>query len=110
MDVELRKQAQAQASFCGIFGNPQRVLILWALADRELSVGDIATAVEASLQNTSRHLHLMKDRGVLIARREGQTVYYRVANSDLMEEHGLLPPRLHQLDVSEPHRLTQPAF
>jgi len=64
-------------------------LILWVLAKGEKSVGEIAAAVEASLQNTSQHLRLMKDRGILTGRREGQTIYYRIADLALSGRLGL---------------------
>jgi DNA-binding transcriptional ArsR family regulator len=79
-----------QAAFCKVFGNARRVLILWSLRDGELSVGEIAEAVDASLQNTSQHLHLMKESGVLSSRRDGQTIYYRIADSDQMRKCPLL--------------------
>ncbi len=78
MRPELFESAQNQAALCGVFGNPSRVLILWALSEHELSVSDIASAIECSLQNTSQHLRLMKDKGILASRREGNTIYYRV--------------------------------
>jgi ArsR family transcriptional regulator, virulence genes transcriptional regulator len=78
MRSELLESAQSQAALCGVFGNPSRVLILWTLGERELSVGDIATIIECSLQNTSQHLRRMKDKGILASRREGNTIYYRV--------------------------------
>jgi DNA-binding transcriptional ArsR family regulator len=78
MRPELLESAQTQADLCSVFGNPSRVLIVWTLGESELSVGDIATAIDRSLQNTSQHLHLMKDKGLLTARREGNTIYYRV--------------------------------
>jgi ArsR family transcriptional regulator len=78
MRPELVESAQNQAALCGVFGNPSRVLILWTLGERELSVGDIAATIECSLQNTSQHLRLMKDKGILVSRREGNAIYYRV--------------------------------
>jgi len=81
----VRDQAVVQAEFCKVFGNVQRVLILWSLADSELSVGDIARSVNGSLQNTSQHLHLMKNKGILTSRREGQTIYYCIAKNELMK-------------------------
>jgi DNA-binding transcriptional ArsR family regulator len=78
MRPELLESAQNQASLCGVFGNPSRVLILWVLGEHELSVSEIAASIECSLQNTSQHLRLMKDKGILVSRREGNTIYYRV--------------------------------
>lgn len=84
MDEEQRRQARQQAEICGLFGNPNRLLILWVIGNEERSVGDIATAIGASLQNTSQHLRLMRDKGVLTTRRDGNTIYYR------REEHALI--------------------
>ena len=94
----VRDQAVVQAEFCKVFGNVQRVLILWSLADSELSVGDIARSVNGSLQNTSQHLHLMKNKGILTSRREGQTIYYCIDKNELMKNCPLLL-RAPQKDV-----------
>ncbi len=67
--------AARRAAVCSVFGNAKRVLILWVLLEQALSVGEIATAIEASLQTTSQHLRLMEDKGILVSRREGQKIY-----------------------------------
>jgi tRNA 2-thiouridine synthesizing protein A len=85
MDGQVLEFARQQAEICKVFGNANRVLILWVLGDREMSVGDIAEAIESSLQNTSQHLRLMKDKGILASRRESHTVYYHAADHKLME-------------------------
>lgn len=90
MDAETIRRAEEQAELCRVFNNPTRVLIIWALADRELSVGDIAAAVDATMQNTSQHLRLMKDRDILTCRRDGQTIYYRLSDPTLLYRLGLL--------------------
>ena len=90
MNEEILALAEHQADICGIFGNANRVLILWALGEQEMSVGEIASAIDCSLQNTSQHLRLMKDKNVLTSRREGQTIYYRIKQSEFMEGCRLL--------------------
>lgn len=79
MDKETIDLARSQAEICRIFGNPNRVLILWALGKQEMSVSAIALLIGASLQNTSQHLRLMKDKNILISRREGNAIYYQIA-------------------------------
>jgi ArsR family transcriptional regulator len=74
-------EAQELADYCGILGNAHRILIVWALGNRELSVSEIAERIDASMQNTSQHLRLMKDKGVLQSRRDGREIYYRIANT-----------------------------
>jgi DNA-binding transcriptional ArsR family regulator len=84
MNVELRALAEKQATICSIFANAKRVMILWSLTAGEMSVGEIASIIEASLQNTSQHLHLMKKMGILDSRRDGQMIYYRIAKNGHM--------------------------
>jgi len=83
VDAQLQREAERQAAIGRIFGNSKRVLILWALTDRELSVSEIAETVGTSLQNTSQHLRLMRERDILRSRREGQTIFYSVAEDKL---------------------------
>jgi ArsR family transcriptional regulator len=73
--------AQEQAEFCGILGNAHRIQIVWALGDRELTVSEIAKEIATSMQNTSQHLRLMKNKGVLQSRRDGREIYYRIADT-----------------------------
>jgi ArsR family transcriptional regulator len=82
--------AVRQAAICSVFGNAKRVLILWTLLDQELSVSEIAAAVQSSLQTTSQHLRLMEDKGILVSRREGQKIYYRIGGYDLLKDCRLL--------------------
>ncbi|MES0344066.1 MAG: metalloregulator ArsR/SmtB family transcription factor [Anaerolineales bacterium] len=84
MDSELVEAAISQAELCALFGYSKRILILWALAYREMTVGEIAQAIETSIQSTSHHLRLMRDRGVVWSEREGAFVRYR-----LVEDHSV---------------------
>jgi len=63
-------EAQEQAEYCGILGNALRIQIVWTLGDRELTVTEIAEDISASMQNTSQHLRLMKNKGILLSRRD----------------------------------------
>jgi len=90
MNTQIRQMAREKASFCSVFGNTRRVLILWALVNGEMSVSDIAKTIEASLQNTSQHLRLMKNKGVVDSRRDGQTIYYRIAENEYIKSCPIL--------------------
>jgi DNA-binding transcriptional ArsR family regulator len=84
MGHDPNKLAEQQANICSVFSNPRRIMILWALIGRELSVSEIATTIKASLQNTSHHLTLMKNKGILSAHRDGQSVHYRIVQPELV--------------------------
>jgi ArsR family transcriptional regulator len=85
MSQDLRNHVEAQAELHQILSNPSRLLILRSLAEQALSVGDLAEKIGASLQNTSQHLRLMKDKGVLESRRDGQTIFYQIAANEIGE-------------------------
>lgn len=78
-------EAQEQAEFCGIFSNSRRIQIVWAIGNRELTVSEISEEIKASMQNTSQHLRLMKNKGVLQSRRDGREIYYRIANTEISQ-------------------------
>jgi ArsR family transcriptional regulator len=84
-EVERRFKAEQQAEICRVFANPTRILILWALTDGEKSVSELAEAVGASLQSTSQHLRIMRQTEILVSRREGHMVFYRIARTGVDE-------------------------
>lgn len=94
MKAQIKRLAEQQADIYKVFSNATRLRILLALAEQELSVGEIAAAAETSLQNTSQHLHLMYDKGILTSRRESQTIYYRIADNEMMRRY---LPQLQEL-------------
>jgi len=57
-----------------------RVRILDLLRDGELSVGELAEQLGAGQQNVSKHLTVLSDAGIVARRKEGNHVYYRVAD------------------------------
>ena len=85
MDVDIKRLAEKEASFFTVFSNPKRVLILWNLKDQEKTVSEIASVVGTSLQNTSQHLRLMKETGILESRRDAQKVFYHIADENLAD-------------------------
>jgi ArsR family transcriptional regulator len=99
-----RDQIEEQAEIHQIMSNSSRLLILCALANKEMSVGEIAEQIGATLQNTSQHLRLMKDKGVVESRREGQTIFYQIAASEVGENCKRLLTCLEHPNQSPLHR------
>ena len=81
---EVLELAEHQAALCSIFGNTQRILILWLLAERERTVTEIALAIGASMQSTSQHLRLMGFRNLVVSRREHHNIYYHLADNEIL--------------------------
>ncbi len=77
-----RKAAEA-VSLLKLLANENRLLILCRLAlNDEMSVGELTEAVGLSQSALSQHLAKMRDERLLATRREAQTVYYRLADSN----------------------------
>lgn len=71
---------ELQADICQTLANPKRLQILALLKDKEeLSVGEMVRALKIPKPNLSQHLALMRQKGILKARRQGTAIYYRLA-------------------------------
>ena len=90
MNLVVKELAERQAELCKLFGNASRILIVWSLSDGELPVSVIADEVGTSLQNISQHLALLKEHGIVTARRDAQTIYYCIADSESLHSCPIL--------------------
>lgn len=84
-DDELDRVFAVVARYFGLLSEPTRLKILHTICQDERSVSDIVAATGATQTNVSRHLSLMLQADVVSRRREGSTVYYRVANPEFVE-------------------------
>jgi len=66
-------------------GHAHRLVILELLAQRERSVDDLAKASRLSLANASQHLRLMRQAGLLVSRRDGKQVLYRLSDPAVLD-------------------------
>ena len=73
------------AELCKALANEHRQAILHAIDDGEKCVGDLAAEVGISVHNVSQHLRVLKERKLVSARKDGQTVYYRVTNMKFIQ-------------------------
>lgn len=60
--------------------NERRLMILCQLADGERSVGELQPHLGLSQSALSQHLAVLREEGIVAARREAQTVWYRIAD------------------------------
>jgi DNA-binding transcriptional ArsR family regulator len=79
--AELERKAAEAASLLKLLANENRLLILCRLVVAgEMSVGDLADAVDLSQSALSQHLAKMRGDGLVATRREAQTVFYHIAD------------------------------
>lgn len=64
--------------------NANRLEILEFLAQRECAVEDLANLMGLSIANTSHHLQLLRQMGLVECRKEGQYVIYRLSGDDVV--------------------------
>ncbi len=76
---------ELQADICQTLANPKRLQILNLLKGGELSVRVMVGALEIAKPNLSQHLAVMRQKGILATRREGTTIYYRLATPHIVE-------------------------
>ena len=70
--------ASEAAKLLRALSNERRLMILCQLGDGELAVGQIHVGLSQSA--LSQHLAVLRDQGVVATRREGQTIFYRIAD------------------------------
>ena len=66
---------------------PRRRDILEFLADDERSVGDIVDALELNQPSVSKHLQVLREVGLVTARRDGRNIMYRTNADGLRTVH-----------------------
>ena len=67
-----------KAQLFRVLGHPVRIRILELLGEGERTVGDLQAQLELDSSGTSQHLSALRQQGLLEARREGTSVYYRI--------------------------------
>ena len=91
------------------FDSPKRVEIIDLLAQADRSVESIAAATSMTVANTSRHLQILRQAGMVLSRREGSHVVYRVADESVIAGYlGLR--RLAESRIAEVGQLAEAFF
>jgi len=76
----LTASAAEASSFLRNIANEKRLLTLCQLMEGERSVGTLADLVGLSQSALSQHLNRLRQDGLVETRRDGQTIYYRLAD------------------------------
>lgn len=70
--------------------HPLRLKILCTLGGREVSVQEIVDRVGTSQSNISQHLAILRDKGILTARKDANRVFYRVGDARTLRLVGMM--------------------
>ncbi|MBI4284805.1 MAG: winged helix-turn-helix transcriptional regulator [Chloroflexi bacterium] len=85
IDEHAAQLFRLQADICKTLGDPNRLMILHELSQGETPVGQLAASLGLSQSNVSRHLAVLRERGVVQTRREGTTIYYSLASPKIAQ-------------------------
>lgn len=76
---------ELHADVCKTLSNPKRLMMLALLGKQEMSVGELAQVIAVPLSNVSQHLALLKAQGLVLTRKDAQTVFYRLADRRILQ-------------------------
>jgi ArsR family transcriptional regulator len=81
MDQELIRELHLlHERVCDALGSPVRLMIFYALRNQPRYVSDLAAELNLPQPTISRHLKILRDRGLVSTQREGPAVYYTLAD------------------------------
>lgn len=81
---------QRTAAVGRALADPKRLCVLESLAAGERSVSELSRDVGCHVPNMSQHLAVLRTAGLVTARRQGNVVYYRLADERVLEAYRLI--------------------
>lgn len=98
MNSTLEKEVtQLHAEICAGLADPSRILILYELAQSPRNVTEICNSLGMSQPLISRHLKVLRERGMVNTERNGATVTYSLANVKIIEALDLLRAAMREI-------------
>jgi DNA-binding transcriptional ArsR family regulator len=82
--------SELEADFCSALSDPTRILMLYALSERPLNVTEISVELGIPQPTTSRHLKVLRERGLVHTTRHGTTITYHLSDQRLIQALDIL--------------------
>ena len=98
--MNMNRIYELHAEMCKVFSNPTRLEILNLLRNKERSVAELIQKTNLSQANISQHLAIMKHKGIVIARRDGKNIHYKITYPKIIKAFDIIKEVL-----SEKHKL-----
>jgi len=95
-----------QADLCKALSHPIRLQILDLLSERERTVEELIRVVGTGQSNLSQHLAALRQRRLVVARRDGMNVYYTLSTPKIAEACNLTKKLLVEL-LEREHRVAK---
>lgn len=93
MDITIASTDEDRRRFAAVgraLADPKRLCVLESLAAGERSVSELSSTVRCQVPNMSQHLAVLRSAGLVESRRDGSTIYYRLADPRVLETYRLI--------------------
>lgn len=81
----IQEISQLHADFCSALADSTRLILLYALADSPRNVTELTEELGLPQPTISRHLKILRDRGLVIATRHGMMVQYTLSDHRIVD-------------------------
>jgi DNA-binding transcriptional ArsR family regulator len=81
---------QLHAEICAGLADPNRILILYELSQSPRNVTELSTNLKMSQPLVSRHLKVLRERGMVVSERHGTVIKYTLSDHRLIKALDLL--------------------
>ena len=95
-----RELYELHASVCKGLADPKRLLIINAMRDGERSVSQICDELDLPQANVSQHLAVLRDKGLVQTRKDGQRVFNELSSEKIIKAVDLLREVMAEQHVS----------
>ncbi len=96
MQPQAAEIQELHAQICQALADPTRIMILYVLSEGSRNVGDLAATLNASQPMVSRHLKVLRERGMVSTERDGANVIYSLADQRVIQALDLMREVLAQ--------------
>ncbi len=88
--IDKQEHIELAARALKAIAHPLRLKILCVVGDQEACVQEIVEAVGTSQSNISQHLAILREKGVLLTRKDANRVFYRVGDQRTLQLVGMM--------------------
>ncbi len=104
MDAQLIQEIEMLYSqACHALGDPKRLMILYSLSRQPRYVSELAAELDLPQPTVSRHLKVLRERGMVQTTRDGAAVYYSLADERVIQALDLLRAMLRDRLTKQAH-------
>ena len=83
--MNMKELYKLHAELCKTLSNPKRLEIINLLRNKERSVNELVRLVKISQSNISQHLTILRQNNIVLTKRKGKKIYYKLAYPEMIK-------------------------